>query len=216
MQQGPRGLALKSAEEVEKWEGGVQFKSSVQTGPGTMGGTMKKKRDLIVFLTTRYYFEGIVPGSRGVPGNIQLVPPWFFGSATEVATFELYGYLLEGSGRPLEDCEKQRLGTTKRTMAADGQRMERELEDPAECWIDLVTACNEPDHVVRRQRVEALLQKARESQWTMQLWLELTDDAEYGGSVSEEEDVDITGDTDDDHFGSSDEEGANDLATLKS
>ena len=98
-------------------------------------------------------------------------------------------------------------------MAADGQRMERELEDPAECWIDLVTACAEPDHVVRRQRVEELLQKARNSEWTKQLWLELMDDAEYGGSVSEE--IDITGDTDDDHWGSSDEEGAHNLGTLK-
>lgn len=99
-------------------------------------------------------------------------------------------------------------------MAADGQRMERELEDPAECWIDLVTACAEPDHVVRRQRVEELLQKARSSEWTKQLWLELTEDVEYGASVSEEE-LDITGDTDDDHWGSSDEEGANNLGTLK-
>ena len=94
---------------------------------------------------------------------------------------------------------------------ATGKEVEpREIEDPAEAWIDLVTACHEPDHLLRRQLVEQLLQKARESEWTRDMWIAATEDVEYGGSVSEEEEsVDITGDgTDDDHFGSSDEDAA--------
>lgn len=109
--------------------------------------------------------------------------------------------------------QRERTGEAGKALV----EMEKELEDPAEAWIDLVTACAEPDHVVRRQRVEELLQKARGSQWTKGLWIELTtmEDAEYGGSVSEDEEVDITGDTDDDHFGSSDEDAVWQLKGLK-
>lgn len=57
-------------------------------------------------------------------------------------------------------------------------------EDPADAWIELVSACQEPDHTVRRQRVEACLARARGSQWTAELWescLEADEDIEYGG-----------------------------------
>ncbi len=71
--------------------------------------------------------------------------------------------------------------------------IEYEFEDPARCWIDLVEATRELNVVKRKQAVYVLLNEAKNSHWTHQLWdteLELQQDTvEYGGEFEQEQDT---------------------------
>jgi hypothetical protein len=90
-----------------------------------------------------------------------------------------------------------------------GEPNEYEYEDPAESWIDLVTACHEPDHVARKQRIEQCLVKARSSHWTMELFVDCRDaeTVDWGKEVSflddSGTDASISEGSDDEHLGRS-------------
>jgi len=45
-----------------------------------------------------------------------------------------------------------------------------DYEDPASSWLDLVAACRDPDVKRRGERVQELLNVAKNSHWTHSLW----------------------------------------------
>lgn len=110
-------------------------------------------------------------------------------------------------------------------MAADGPATlaeaiavgeKYEYEDPAEAWIDLVTATREPDAAARKRAVAACLFKAKNSHWTKDLWTELCQDlqdVEYGGDWGWQ-DHEEGSEADDDSSDASMEQGAVELGTL--
>lgn len=65
----------------------------------------------------------------------------------------------------------------ERSLWNDGA--EYEYEDPADSWLALVEACHEPDHVLRRQRVEQCLMVAKSSHWTREKWLDILSETDY-------------------------------------
>lgn len=66
--------------------------------------------------------------------------------------------------------------------------MQHEYEDPAWSWIALVEATKLEDYSARERAVNELVFRARNSQWTADLWEDCiaSDEIEWGGAVIEE------------------------------
>ena len=71
------------------------------------------------------------------------------------------------------------------------QEEEKDWEDPARCWIDLVEATRVPNKEIRDEKLKEIFAQAKMSHWTHQLFdeflkeLEDEEDAEYGGPIIE-------------------------------
>ncbi len=81
---------------------------------------------------------------------------------------------------------QQELWNTK-----DGKQIDTDgLEDPALKWIELIEACKTQDPA----KVRAVINMARTSKWTRQLWIEETGggyDSWESGKEDEDSDVDV-------------------------